>query len=171
VSAIFSPCGLYRYRLDRLISDNQSEMIVAFMLHNPSCAGEENNDPTARRGIGFAARWGGGRLIFVNPFAGIATKPKDLWLMNDPIGPDNMRHIATVATDVARSGGFFVFAWGAINPPKALRTRVRQQLWNVEDTVQKYCSDIRCFGRTMHNDPKHPLYLSNDSFLQPWNKK
>ena len=171
MSAVFSPCGLYRYRLDRLIPENASDLIVAFLLHNSSTAGAENDDPTSRRGIGFARRWGAGRLVFVNPFAGRATKPYDLWQMADPVGPDNARHIATVAAEVEWSGGFFVFAWGAINPPKALRERVQQHLWETEDIVRKYCRDVRCLGHTKSGGPRHPLYLKYDDEFRPWERR
>jgi len=138
------------------------------MLHNPSTANAEQDDPTSRRGIGFAQRWNAGRMVFVNPFAGIATQPIDLWKMDDPVGPDNTSHIAAVALEVTNSKGFFVFAWGAISPPAVLRDKVREHLHDVEVSVRAYCVDIRCFGRTQSGDPRHPLYLRNDTCLQNW---
>lgn len=138
------------------------------MLHNPSTADAEHDDPTSCRGIGFARSWGAGRMVFVNPFAGRATKPQDLWKMRDPVGPDNARHIATVAAEVAASGGFFVFAWGAINPPAVLRDRVYAHLHEIEEVVYAYCSDVRCLGRVTGGDPRHPLYLAKTTKLIPW---
>lgn len=170
MSAIFSSCNTYRYRLDRLIAENLGAFTVAFLLHNPSTAGADNDDPTSRRGIGFAARWGAGRLVFVNPFAGCATRPHELWAMADPVGPDNARHIATVAQEVERSGGFFVFAWGAINPPRPLRQCVQRHLHEIEDIVRHYCHDVRCLGHTKSGGPKHPLYLTNDAVLMPYGR-
>lgn len=138
------------------------------MLHNPSTADADNEDPTSRRGIGFAKSWGAGHMTFVNPFAGRAAKPSDLWRMHDPVGPDNMRYIATVAVEVAASGGFFVFAWGAVSPPAALRDRVYDHLRDVQDIVYRYCTDMRCLGLTKSGDPKHPLYLSSATPLKDW---
>jgi hypothetical protein len=168
-SAVISACGRYRYRLDRPIGEQGP--VIAFMLHNPSTADADHDDPTSRRGIGFASRWGASLMTFVNPFAGRATKPADLWKMDDPVGPSNMQYIVNLAMAVSMSGGFFVFAWGAINPPSALRARVRQHLWDVEDSVYAYCRDIRCLGVTAAGDPRHPLYLSYDTPLQTWNGK
>jgi hypothetical protein len=74
MSAVFSACRTWRYRLDREFI--QSGPTIAFGLHNPSTADENTDDPTLRRGIGFARTWGAGRLIFVNPWAGCATNPK-----------------------------------------------------------------------------------------------
>ena len=138
------------------------------MLHNPSTADGDRDDPTSRRGIGFAKQWGASHMVFVNPFAGRATEPKDLWRMNDPVGPLNMQYIVNLAVAVAASDGWFVFAWGAINPPAALRDRVREHLWDVEDSVRAYCRDIRCLGLTKSADPRHPLYLPADTPLQKW---
>jgi hypothetical protein len=56
MSAVISPCGRYRYRLDRPLSARGPT--IAFLLHNPSTADAENEDPTSRRGIGFANRKG-----------------------------------------------------------------------------------------------------------------
>jgi hypothetical protein len=170
MTAVFSPCGQYRYRLDRLIPENASGMTVAFVLHNPSTAGEDHDDPTSRRGIGFARRFNASRLIFVNLFAGIATRPHELWAMADPVGPNNARHLATVACEVERTKGFCVFAWGAVNPPKPRREHVQQHLWAVEDIVRKYCPDVRCLGLTKSGGPRHPLYLPADAGLAVWQR-
>lgn len=72
MSAVISPCGRYRYRLDRPLSARGPT--IAFLLHNPSTADAENEDPTSRRGIGFAKLWNAGRMVFANPFAGRATQ-------------------------------------------------------------------------------------------------
>ncbi|WP_232451995.1 DUF1643 domain-containing protein [Burkholderia ubonensis] len=60
---------------------------VGMILHNPSVAGADRDDPTARRGISFAAAMGASDLIFVNVATGIATDADDLAAMDDPIGP------------------------------------------------------------------------------------
>lgn len=163
--AVISACQRYRYRLDRPI--HETGPTIAFMLHNPSTADADRDDPTSRRGIGFARRWNAGHMVFVNPFAGRATNPKDLWKMDDPIGPENDFYIRQVANEVAISGGFFVFAWGAVNPPARLRTMVRERLVLVEAIVHQEDARIRCFGWTQGGHPKHPLYLRNDAELIP----
>lgn len=139
------------------------------MLHNPSTADAEKDDPTSRRGVYFATKFGAARMTFVNPFAGRATHPIDLWKMDDPIGPDNMRVIQTVVDEVAASKGFFIFAWGAISPPKILRAGVEAHLNDVEMLVRIRC-DIQCLGRTQEGHPRHPLYLSNNAICMPWAK-
>lgn len=141
---------------------------IAFGLHNPSTAGEQVEDPTSRRGIGFARAWGGGKLVFVNPWAGCSTKPENLWKMTDPIGPMNDFHIAAVAREVAETGGFFVFAWGAVSPPRQLRYAVTERLHAFEKLVRGHGCDVRALGVTKAGQPRHPLYLRADAKPEPW---
>lgn len=141
---------------------------IAFGLHNPSTAGETEEDPTSRRGIGFVRRWGGGKLVFVNPWAGCATKPEDLWKMSDPIGPMNDFHIAAVAREVVETGGFFVFAWGAVAPPRHRKYEVTARLHAFEKLVRAHGCDVRALGVTKAGQPRHPLYLKSDAEPIPW---
>ncbi|MER9176686.1 DUF1643 domain-containing protein [Mesorhizobium sp. M0955] len=166
MSAVFSYCGTWRYRLDRdFLLPGPT---IAFCLHNPSTAGADNEDPTSRRGIGFARLWGAGKLVYVNPWAGCATNPKDLWSMPDPIGPMNDFHISAVAKAVYETGGFFVFAWGAVSPPKHLKYSVTRRLKDVEKIVRDHGCEVRSLGVTKDGAPRHPLYLRADTVPAPW---
>lgn len=165
-TAVFSACGLYRYRLDRYISEAGPRIV--FLLHNPSTASGSVDDPTSRRGIDFARRWGGSSLIFVNLWAGIATRPRDLWKMQDAVGPDNDIHIKEAADEARQSAGFVVLAWGATAAPSAFRGTQRQRRVVVEETLQKSGCEIRCLGRNSDGSPKHPLYIHRETMPQPW---
>lgn len=165
MSAIISYCGLYRYRLDRPLGVGPT---IAFGLHNPSTADGERDDPTSRRGIGYAKSWGAGLLVYVNPWAGRATKPDDLWKMADPVGPMNDFYIGQVAREVTTSGGFFVFAWGAVAPPRRLRHAVSDRLHAFERIVRSNGCDVRALGLTKDGQPRHPLYLRADAKPEPW---
>lgn len=164
--AIFSECRAYRYRLDRYFGNNGPT--IAFGLHNPSTANENTDDPTLRRGICFAKDWGAGKLVFVNPFAACATRPKDLWLRNDPIGPRNDFYIRQVAKEVERTGGFFVFAWGAISPPAHLRKFADDRLIAFSRLVRDQGCETKCLGFTLKGYPRHPLYLPANEPLRPY---
>jgi hypothetical protein len=164
--AVFSPCRTWRYRLDRVIDEVGPS--IGFVLHNPSIAGNAGDDPTSRRGIGYGRVWGASRIIYINPWAAVATAPVDFWAMRDPVGPDNDLHIAAVAGEVARSGGFFVFAWGSVNPPRALRAAARQRLADVERLVRARCGDVRALGVTKAGQPRHPLYMPAGAELAAW---
>lgn len=165
-SAIISDCGTWRYTLVRpFLTPGPT---IAFGLHNPSTADAEQEDPTSRRGIGFSMSWGAGKMIFVNPWAGRATKPADLWKMADPVGPMNDFYIAKVAREVAETGGFFVMAWGAVSPPRHLRHAVTARLHAFDKLVRAAGCDVRALGVTQAGHPRHPLYLRADAKPEPW---
>jgi hypothetical protein len=73
-TALFSPCGRFRYRLGRRWAEGPT---VALVLLNLSTADDEVDDPTIRRCIDFARRWGYGGLEVVNLYAHVATDPAD----------------------------------------------------------------------------------------------
>lgn len=167
MAAVMSTCGLYRLRLDRDI-DMLGGPTIGFCLHNPSTADATRDDPTSRRGIGFAKAWGGSRLVFVNPWAGRATKPADLWRMIDPIGPDNDQHIGEAATECAESGGFMIVAWGAVKPPSAYRASAQARLQEIIALIKAQGCDIRSLGINADGSPKHPLYVRSDARPTRW---
>jgi hypothetical protein len=67
VNAIISPCGLYRYRLERTVA--MTGPVYAFFGVNPSTADASIDDATVRKWIGFTKKWGGSRFIVGNVFA------------------------------------------------------------------------------------------------------
>lgn len=166
MSAVFSDCGRYRYRLDRELGGSGPP--VAFLLHNPSTAGGEKEDATSRRGIGFANAWGAVRLTYINPWAGVATKKTDLWCMADPVGLHNLYHIEAVTSEIKAAGGFIVCAWGDIKPPAQLRRVALGQLGEVIRVVRATGSDIRVLGLTLNGSPRHPLYLPASAVPTSW---
>lgn len=165
-SAVFSDCRRYRYCLERNLGG--SGPVIAFLLHNPSTADEGREDATSRRGVDFARRWGGSRLIYINLWAGIATVPKDLWAMPDPVGPENDRHISQVGVTVAQSGGFVIYAWGAIKPPAHRRAEATARLIAVESLIRACGCSVRALGVNLDGSPKHPLYVRSDAAPRSW---
>lgn len=166
MSAIFSPCRNWRYRLDREIA--MFGPPIGFMLHNPSDAAEEKNDPTARRGIGYVTLWQGSKLIFLNPWARVATKPADLWRATDPVGPMNDFYIEQAAREIAVGGGFIVCAWGAISPPARKSREAHERLLAVINLIHRCGCQTRALGLTKDGAPRHPLYLKSDARPFPW---
>jgi Protein of unknown function (DUF1643) len=59
-NAVISACGRYRYLLTRQVASGGRR--TTFIMLNPSTADASNDDPTIRRCIGFAQRWGCGQL-------------------------------------------------------------------------------------------------------------
>lgn len=152
--SLFSPCGQFRYWLLRVWDD--SLPILPWLLCNPSKAGrkdergEEIEDPTSRKGIGFSERLGCGGMIFVNPWAYCATKFADLRAAGFPIGPDNDRHILEAC---AMGDGRVICGWGANG--RGLE-RPRRALALVLNAGYQ----TMALALTKHGDPVHPLMLS-----------
>jgi hypothetical protein len=83
--ALLSECGQYRYRLWRLW--DALAPVMVWVLLNPSTADADTDDPTVRKCVGFARAHRYGGVVLVNLFAWRATDPKQLRIVNDPVGP------------------------------------------------------------------------------------
>jgi hypothetical protein len=149
--AVFSSCHRYRYILTR--SWGGSKPIVFIML-NPSRATACDNDATIRRCMSFASLWGYNQLAVVNLFAFRTPKPKDLFVEEDPIGPENNEYIRKTAL----SAEIIVAGWG-VNGSHGNRDA------QVLSILPKNLFYLRL---TKNGQPSHPLYLPRTSRPMPW---
>lgn len=149
--AKFSDCERYRYTLGRRW--NPGGKRVCFCLLNPSTADATKLDPTLTRCHRYAVRWGFDAMDVVNIFALRSTDPKGLKQVEDPIGPDNDRHIARLA----KQADLVVAGWGTHGALMGRGNAVLEVLGSV--------CDPHCLEVTKHGFPKHPLYLKGD--LEP----
>ncbi len=111
---------------------------------NPSTADETKDDPTIRKCVGFAKRWGYGALCMTNLFAFRATQPKNMRGDGRPIGNDNDRWLAACARDA----GIIVAAWG-----------VNGAFMGRDEEVKKILDNLMCLRKTKDGYPEHPLYV------------
>lgn len=142
--AAISEDGKYRYALGRRWGDGLPMSIV---MLNPSTADHLTDDPTIRRCIAFAKRYGCGGIVVRNLFALRTPYPKELLRVADPFGPENRRVLEHEVS------GNQVAAWGRL--PKALRPPFMPNV-------------TACFGKNKDGSPKHPLYLSSNAPLVEW---
>lgn len=114
---------------------------------NPSIAGKNTDDPTIRKGIGFAIRWGFTRLVMTNLNPIISTDPWSLppWTGFDPLNLQCLRRWIGESDLV-------VAAWGSV--PRALGRRIA--LGEYIRWVQELGVDLYCIGLTSDGSPKHP---------------
>jgi len=152
--AQFSDDGIYRFRLWRKWS---SKPRACFCMLNPSTGNETVLDPTLQRCIGFARKWGCGGIDVVNLFAIVSPDPSILRTHPDPVGPGNDEHIL----DVGIQAKLVVFGWGAF-PMAAARAREVASLLAASGVTPW------CLGVTKAGQPRHPLYVSGDTTLVPW---
>lgn len=146
-SALISRCGKYRYTLTR-VWDGELPIIYFIML-NPSRADASTDDATIRRCIGFAKLQSAGGIIVLNMFAYRATLPDDLWLADDPVGPENDSHILAIPEDA-----MVIAAWGMqANVIFKQRKREMLELLGTDDRP------LWCLGVTASGEPRHPVRL------------
>lgn len=144
--ARFSRCRTWRYLLWRRWETDAK--MCAFVMLNPSSATESEIDPTVRRCIGFARRWGYGGLYVLNIFSLRATYPKEIYRHPDPVGPENdatIEEICPLADKV-------ICAWGNHGLLNGRGQAVKQKI------ARLGCTPL-CFEITSKGEPKHPLYV------------
>lgn len=139
---LFSPCGLYRYRLERDLASWK----------------DHKNDATIRKVMGFTERAGGDRSIVVNEFAFIATDVNQLKTAADPIGPDNDKHIE----QAFRDADFHIVAWG---PVAKLPPKLRSRFIRIIRIAEKVGCKLHCLGVANDGHPRHPLMVG---YTQPF---
>lgn len=151
--ATFSPCRVWRYRLERRWAEGE---LCGFILLNPSTADEKQDDPTIRRCIAFAKRWGFGGLVLGNIFALRSTDPAGLYTHADPVGPENDAYLARITSE-ART---IICGWGVHG---AFRDRGAA----VVELFKGRMAEPKALRLTADGHPGHPLYVRGDTVPVP----
>ena len=151
--AEFSPDRLYRYSLWRFWEKDKG--YAAFICLNPSTADAFKDDPTVRRCINYSKKWGYGGLVMLNLFAYRSTDPKNLYIVSDPIGPDNDFHLR----NASRKAGVTIAAWGT-----------RGNYFARDKAVLDILTNPKCLILTKTGHPGHPLYLKKDLIAREFPK-
>jgi|TARA_B110000240_G_C13247954_1_gene346121 hypothetical protein len=150
-SAELSNCRTYRYSLSRIW--DKSKPYVLFIGLNPSIADENTDDPTIKRCVDYARRWGYGGLKMANLFAFRATLPSDLKKAREPIGLDNDNYIKELSKDAAIT----IVAWSDDG----------LYLNRFED-VLKIITHPMCLHINKTGQPSHPLYQLKTLLPKPY---
>lgn len=162
--AVLSDDGRYRYRLGRRWADDGA--CDVWVMLNPSTADALVDDPTIRRCAGFSKSWGAAGIVVVNLFALRATNPAELYVAEDPVGPDNDDHITRVVETASWEEGRVIVAWGAhpaaVDRSQEVRAMLEEQ-WAHWSNFK-----LLSLGRTQSGAPRHPLYLPGTAVPVPW---
>lgn len=176
MSATTSGDGLYRYELYRQWTEAYEPSVLTFVMLNPSTADGMTDDPTIRRCVGFAKRYGHDALRVVNLFAYRSPHPNALvqaltdgaddetGTPADVVGPlnDLIVEAAVTRPDYGIANDV-VLAWGVWGSHPAIAPRV--------DAVTRMLDDQRVYHlgeRTEGGQPRHPLYLPSDVDMHGW---
>ena len=147
--AYISDDELYRYHLWRVWDEKLPR--VLFVMLNPSTANALKDDPTITRLVGYAERWGFGRLDVVNLFAFRSPHPKVMRAYTgDRVGLYNNAAIFGQAHKTNQ----IIVAWGR-NGDDYL-----ERVGDVLKMLNPY--ELWCLGYTKLGQPLHPLMLKNE---------
>ncbi len=161
MSAIISDCLQYRYRLEREIHDF-GDKVIAYFGVNPSTADATIDDATVRKWIMFSKMYNARKFIVGNVFAWRTPDVRHLKTAKDPIGPDNCYHLHQIVYDA----DLLIPCWGSRNK---VPRHLRHHLDELMSQLILSGKTVAIFGRTTSADPKHPLFLSYETQLKPWN--
>lgn len=156
--AVFSPCGDYRYKLTWRWSDRPA-MLVCML--NPSTADASKLDPTITRIVNRAKAGGFGAAVIVNLFGLRATHPKDLLGHKKPVGDDNDAIIEEVLLQAAKDGSPLLVGWGNHGAHHNRAAIIAQM-------AAKTQTELVALGVNKTGQPKHPLYVRNETQPKPW---
>lgn len=123
---------------------------------NPSTADETKNDPTIRRCIAFAQRWGFGGLCMTNLFAYRATDPRDMRRCQHPVGDENDYWLQKISS--SPNAGMVLAAWGNHGGHQNRSSHMLELVSEV--------ADVHCLRVTGKGHPEHPLYIPTETM--PW---
>ena len=169
-SAVISEDGIYRYQLRRQWKPKgEGSGWVNFVGLNPSKADADYDDPTVRKMMGFAQRWGYGGMIVTNLLAFRSTDPLRMLYVAQAdlpmtVGPENDKHLVYAAGKASK----IVVCWGmnAGQVPELgpRRAEVLRLLRGERDRP------LLCLGTTRGHYPKHPVRLAYSTPLEeyPW---
>ena len=152
--AYISPCQKYRYWLYR--SWDKTKKSCSFIMLNPSTADADIDDPTIRRCIAYAQKFGFGSFYVINLFAYRTPYKNVLKKVEDPVGPENDVCIESIA----KKAEILIAAWGNDG---AYMHRSRDVLAKLLKNTGK----IYYLQLSKLKEPCHPLYLRKDLSLVP----
>lgn len=148
-SAEISPCGNYRYWLEREWEKGKTALVTVML--NPSTADADREDPTLLALIHFARSWGYGGLVVVNLYAWRSPSPAEMMREPARMGPDNRRRLNEAMLMAAVHGGAALAAWGNDGNFEG------EADWFTNRATNEFGINLLCLGTTQSNAPKHPL--------------
>lgn len=161
MSAILSPCGNHRLRLDRDVQP--SGFVYAYFGINPSTADATVNDATVRKWLGFTRRFGGSRFIVGNVSS---VRSTDVRALRDIlVSPADWQRNIDMLVNIAKEADVLVPCWG---DQRKAPCHMQQDFDTVLAILRGSYRPVMTFGFTKEGYPRHPLMLGYDTPLTPW---
>tara|TARA_Y100001968_G_scaffold182410_1_gene167013 strand:+ start:1309 stop:1773 length:465 start_codon:yes stop_codon:yes gene_type:complete len=148
------------------------EKTVIFIGLNPSKANSVNNDNTLKRIINFCSRWNYKNVYVINLFGLISKSPYQLSKSKDPVGENNdLITLKALEFWVKNLNCDLWLGWGDKGKLFSRDNRVINLIRNfskLDSNENNYSRRILSLGLTQKGNPRHPLYMPNESFLKPF---
>jgi len=154
-TAKFSDCMAYRYEL--LVRWKAFGPIMTWLMMNPSTATEMKDDPTIKLVTKRAKNLGYSGIRILNVFAFRATKPEDMMMQLDPVGPKNNE---TIISALEKDKEVYC-AWGNPGAHLGRDEEIRKML--AANNIKMKCIKINKTGQ-----PVHPLFRAMDDKYQDY---
>ena len=143
---------------------------MVFIGLNPSKANSINNDRTLIRIINFCSRWNYKNIYVINLFGLITKSPSQLSKSKYPLGQNNDLITLKVLEFWRENINCDLWlGWG--DKGKLYRRdlevlKLIRNLSNFKSSENNYSKRILSLGLSKKGNPKHPLYMPNQSFLR-----
>ena len=150
----------------------KGQRTIIFIGLNPSLANSVDNDRTLIRLINFCLKWDYKIIYVINLFALISNSPARLLESNDPLGKYN--DLVTLELLGFWSGDDSCDLWlgwgdkGILNRRNCQVLRIIRDLAKLNLTETNPSKRVLCLGLSKKGNPRHPLYMPNDSLLEPF---
>ena len=165
---LFSKCRSYRWILKRELPTGKKT--VVFIGLNPSKANSSNNDRTLVRIINFCSRWNYKNIYIINLFGLISKSPFQLSKSNDPVGKNNDLIILKSLEFWRDDNNCDLWlGWGDKGEFKGRDRKVLKLIKNFLNLKSKendYSKRVLSLGLSKKGNPRHPLYMPNQSYLR-----
>ena len=164
---LFSECRNYRWILKRELLIG--EKTVIFIGLNPSKANSVYNDRTLVRIINFCSRWNYKNIYVINLFGLISKSPIKLSKSIHPVGENN--DLITLKVLEFWSKNINCDLWlgwgdkGQLNGRDRTVLKLIKNFSNFKSNENNYSKRVLCLGLSKKGNPRHPLYMPNQSFL------
>ena len=169
---LFSECRAYRWILKReLLSGRKS---IVFVGLNPSKANSVNNDRTLIRIINFCSRWNYKNIYVINLFGLISKSPSQLLKSLDPVGENNNLITLKVLEFWRENINCDLWlGWGDKGKLYRRDCEVLQlikKFSKLNSNQNNYSKRVLTLGLSKKGNPRHPLYMPNESLLKPFDQ-
>ncbi len=167
---LFSKCKSYRWILKRQLLSGKKT--VVFIGLNPSKANSYSNDRTLIRIINFCSRWNYKNIYIINLFGLISKSPIQLSKSKDPIGENNdliiLKSLQFFRENISCD---LWLGWGdkgQLNGRDREVLKLIKNFSNLNSNENNSFKRVLSLGLSKKGNPRHPLYMPNQSFLRPF---